>query len=194
MSEPEQQRRRTEDTPPRWALELSEQVRHLSARVEALSLATPQRTPPIVYPSVVTAQALSDLASDPRTPPQSAPYLLALAALFPLALDEAHIFLVQQAYDHGLQVRQAPPEAPHQTPQRSRSQNRFINVGGRQMYVTNRGQHYDTAQPPPRPCRACGAYHWSWQCPVQLARFPAATGPAQNSPMGGGPAVPPTSL
>ena len=39
---------------------------------------------------------------------------------------------------------------------------------------------------------ACGAYHWSWQCPIQLSRFPAAP-PLQNSFLGVLPCSPPPS-
>ena len=74
--EPNAQRRRVEDAPPSWALpirsladalpRLSDDVRQLKEQFAALSLASPQ-PPPAVYPTVVCAQALDDLAKDPRT-------------------------------------------------------------------------------------------------------------------------------
>ena len=96
--EPNAQRRRVEDTPPSWALpilsladahpRLSDDVRQLKEQFAALSLASPQ-PPPAVYPTVVSAQALDELAKDPRTPPVAAPFLVALAATFPSMPDEA---------------------------------------------------------------------------------------------------------
>ena len=169
--EPNAQRRRVEDAPPSWAApilslaealpRLSEEVRQLKEQFAALTISS---SPAPAYPSVVSRQTLSDLAADPRTPPVAAPFLVALAATFPASPEEAQLVPLQQAYDHALQLRQAPPSGPSAGPHtapRSRSQTRFISVGDKQLYITNRGQQYDTSLPPPRHCRSCNAYHWS---------------------------------
>ena len=119
--EPIAQRRRVEDSPPRWAApilslaeslpRLSEEVRQLKEQMAALSLSQ-QPSHRVTYPSVVTASALSDLASDPRTPAMISPFLVALAANFPSASEETRLAPVQQAYDHELQLRQMPAPGP----------------------------------------------------------------------------------
>ena len=196
--EPDSQRRRVEEGPPSWAIpllsaipQLSDEVRQLKEKFAALSVSPQSQSP--AYPSEVTAKALSDLSTDPRTPPSAAPFLIALAANFPTATDEAHLAPVQQAYDHALQLRQEPAGAPPGTPTgRSRSQSRFRMLGGKQMYVTNRGVMYDISKPPPKPCRNCNGLHWSWHCPYETSRVPPPPG-QQNSHMGVGPAVQPSS-
>ena len=197
--EPDPQRRRVEEGPPSWAIpllsalpQLSDEVRQLKEKFAALSVSASQSQSP-AYPSVVTARALADLSTDPRTPPFAVPFLIALATNFPSSSDEAHLAPVQQAYDHALQLRQEPAggsQGPSAGPSagRSRSPSRFRMVGGKMMYVTNRGIMYDISKPPPKPCRGCGGAHWSWHCPYETSRFPPPPG-QQNSHMGVGPAV-----
>jgi hypothetical protein len=193
--EPASQCRRGDDEPPSWALPLfalTADVRELRQRLEALSLA-PNRPSLPTYPAEVTAPALSDLAADPRSPPMAVPFLLAMAAALPTLLDEATVATFQRAYEHALTLHQSPPPAGP-SGHRSRTPSRFVTVNGRQHYVTNQGVQYDIAQPPPRPCRACGAMHWSWQCPAQSSRTPPTQNLFQrNSSTGGGAAVQPTS-
>ena len=202
--EPDAQRRRTEDPPPAWVaqlLSLPNEIRELRERLDAMSISSQHQRPRVTFPTIVTAQALADLAADPQTPPVAAPFLVALGTVFPVLLDDSHIAAVQQAYDHALRLREPPnPSTPRpRSSSQSRSPQRFVtDASGRTFYVTNSGKYYDISLPPPKPCRVCGVYHWSWNCPRQGDRYPPSA-PAfyppsapvfyPNSPSGGGPAA-----
>ena len=45
---------------------------------------------------------------------------------------------------------------------------RMVTVGhlqGRRYFLSGGGRLWDISQPPPTECNACGAFHWSWECP-----------------------------
>jgi hypothetical protein len=45
---------------------------------------------------------------------------------------------------------------------------RLVTVGhlqGRRYFLSGGGRLWDISQPPPTECNACGAFHWSWECP-----------------------------
>ena len=100
---------------------LGSQLSTLSVKVESLernaaSGASAGRAQPPPYPSEVTAEALTQLASDPGTPGMVAPFLSTLAALLPSMVDDHHLGLVQQCYTHALQLRPPPPGLPGHPP------------------------------------------------------------------------------
>ena len=163
-------------SPPEWAQELFNSIVDLRNQVAALRLA-PQPTP----------EALTLLEHDPRLPD----FLKTLPALLAYNLtltDERAPPLLQAVYASLLtwilaQPLPSPtPSSPPPPPSgpfpasfpprptaRSHSPHpdRFVSMNGRTYYKSAQGKLWDTAQPPPYPCRLCHCLHWNFvPCPT----------------------------
>ena len=154
----------------------------MEAQLDSLHLTAPTPPGPPTYPAHIDATALTTLGQDPRLPDFLKPFLPLLTYNANTA-DEQVQDLLQDAYTSlvgwittqpFMESGSATPNpghtpAPAKPPARSPSPapDRFVTLNGRQYYRSSQGRLWDTAQPPPNPCRRCHALHWNFTpCPI----------------------------
>lgn len=167
------------DPPPLWAQNLITQVSQLTqgqlslqASVAQLQQQGPQPGNPPTYPATVSAEAVETMNGDARVPPGYRPFLPLLQLALPHAIADEDVATTQAAYSALLAVVQGPAALGTAAAQlqpggtAAGGQGHFIFQDGRQLYVSKKGRYYDTALPPPFPCRYCQCLHWNWiPCP-----------------------------
>jgi hypothetical protein len=178
--------------PPEWAQELFQSIVDLRNQVAALRLGPNSPPAAPTYPPQLTPEALGLLGQDPRLPDFLKPLLPLLAYTVTLT-DERAPPLIQAVYASLATwitaqplLPPSPPShqpAPNPTgpfpspyqprpPARSHSPHpdRFVQLQGRTYYKSSQGKLWDTAQPPPYPCRICHCLHWNFvPCPSPAA-------------------------
>ena len=197
--------------PPQWAQTLISQVTQMQTQQLSLQAAVAQLqggAPPTTlpsYPENVAAEAVAAILNDARLPPTLRPFAALLAFALPHILSDEDAAMAQAAFSalvstlqRGAAVQPPDPGTPG-GPAPSQA-GRFLLQDGRQLYVSKKGRYYDTALPPPFPCRYCHGLHWNWQpctgpAPARQYAYGYPPGPAMPAmpfapfpnPLGGSP-------
>lgn len=173
----------------------------LELRVAALSSQGQGPAPAPTIPELISIPGLQLLLECPTLPPELRTMLLPLQLAFlrleqTLTPDELGPFQAAYSLARSAALPQpAPPDArPGPGAPHSRSHSPGLPRGcflqnGHVFYRARSGRVFDTAEPPPYPCRSCGGSHWgiSGACP-QNNTWPHPTpggtsvGPAPSAP------------